>query len=338
MTNMAKQFIKLFTRILITVGLLFLVFSRIDFSQLVSVAASARWEFLALIWFLTVIAFWLQAAKMHLILKEQNCDIKISKAFGISSITLLYSMILPGILSASVKWLYLKQQTGKGSNVFSSMVYNQFAEIVVTIIPRLLALIIANPTGQWHLPAVSAILLALIIVACLLLLCRHTAAKINSFLQYILRPLPRKLRKGGKKVIGQIETFQTITWWFHLKMLLLTTVVIVIGAVIYFLAAKGANINVPVGTLVWLYVTVALLGRIPIAIANLGVREVVLVGLLAIYNVEAPAALLMSMIIFSSSIFMAVIGGFYQLIWAAQIKETKAQPTPQSSQKSSSSY
>jgi len=320
-TNTTKQFIKLFIRVLVTASLLVLIFSRIDISQLGKVIKSARWEFLAVIWGLVIAAFWLQAIKMHLILKEQNCDIKTSKAFGISSITLLYSMILPGILSAGVKWLYLKQKTGKGSNVFSSMVYNQFTEIIVTIIPGLLALIIANPTSRWHLPVISAILLVIIIIACLLLLWRRTAGKINSFLRFILSPLPRKLRKGGIKVIGQLETFQTITWWFHLKMALLTAAVIVMGAVIYFFAAKAANINVPTGVLVWLYVSVALLRRLPISIANLGVREVTLVGLLAVYNIPAPAALLMSMIIFSNAILMALIGAGFQLTWSIRDKK-----------------
>jgi hypothetical protein len=64
------------------------------------------------------------------------------------------------------------------------------------------------------------------------------------------------------------------------------------------------------------------LGRIPISVANLGVREVTLVGLLALYGVEKPQALLMSMILFSAVIFMAVIGAIYQLFWNITAKRS----------------
>lgn len=253
---------------------------------------------------------------MRLILETQNCRLRTAVVFAASAVTRLYNLVMPGLLTSGVKWLYLKQHTGKGSNVFSSMVYNQLSEIVITLISGLTALMIINPADRWEVSAICAGLLGLIIIGCFLLMNRHTAEKINAFLRFMLRPLPRKLRKGGVKVIDQLITFQTIGWRFHAKMVLLTTIFILIGAVIYLLAAKGANINVPIGVLVWLFVIVALLGRLPISIANLGVREVTLVGFLAMYNIEAPAALLMSMIIFSNSILMALLGAVYQLYWA----------------------
>ena len=55
--------------------------------------------------------------------------------------------------------------------------------------------------------------------------------------------------------------------------------------------------------------------------ANLGVREVTLVGILGIYGVEKSEAFLMSMIIFSSLVFMAVIGAIYQISWALSSKK-----------------
>jgi hypothetical protein len=50
-------------------------------------------------------------------------------------------------------------------------------------------------------------------------------------------------------------------------------------------------------------------------VANLGVREATLVGFLAVYGVEKSAAMLMSMILFSTLVFMAIIGAAYQLAW-----------------------
>ncbi len=94
------------------------------------------------------------------------------------------------------------------------------------------------------------------------------------------------------------------------------------GVLIYFLSAKAANITAPVGVFVWLCAVIYILGRIPISVANLGIREVTLVGLLGIYGVGKPQALLMSMILFSTVILMAVIGAIYQLFWAVSAKKT----------------
>jgi hypothetical protein len=65
-----------------------------------------------------------------------------------------------------------------------------------------------------------------------------------------------------------------------------------------------------------LWAVIYVLGRVPISVANLGVREVILVGLLTIYGVDKSQALLMSMILFSALVVMAIIGAIYQIFWA----------------------
>ena len=104
-------------------------------------------------------------------------------------------------------------------------------------------------------------------------------------------------------------------------MAFITTIASLVGSVIiYILSARAANINVPVSVFVWLSVIVYILGRLPISIANLGVREFTLAGFLAIYGVETSAAVLMSMILFSASVLMAAIGVGYQFFWAGKTK------------------
>jgi hypothetical protein len=61
---------------------------------------------------------------------------------------------------------------------------------------------------------------------------------------------------------------------------------------------------------------------VPISVANIGIREVTLMGFLAIYGVEKPQALLMSMILFSALIVMAVIGAGYQIFWTVTAKKS----------------
>jgi len=48
------------------------------------------------------------------------------------------------------------------------------------------------------------------------------------------------------------------------------------------------------------------------------------VGLLALYGVDKSQALLMSMILFSALIVMAIIGVVYQLFWTITAKKLKS--------------
>jgi hypothetical protein len=93
---------------------------------------------------------------------------------------------------------------------------------------------------------------------------------------------------------------------------LITSVGILIGGVVmYWFAAKASNIVVPISVFVWLWPIIFVLQRVPISIANLGVREATLTSLLPIYGIESSDALMMSMILFSALVFMAVVGGIF---------------------------
>ena len=330
MTTRSKQLTKLLIRILITAGLLVWVFSQIDLGQFGQTVKTARWQLLIAVWALTVIFLWIRSIKMQLILKKQDCKIGIATIFRASAVTSLYSMILPGVLSTGAKWYILKKESGKGSNVLSSMVYNQLLTMFIMIVFGLAALMITNPVqllktdvnNRWLLPLICGILLTVIILISLLLLNGRTGGKIIDCFGFLLRPFPVKIRRKGLEILDQITTFQAAGTGFHLKIASVTTIDTLIGGVIiYVLSARAANVAAPAGVLVWICAAICVLGRVPISVANLGVREVTLVGLLGIYGVEKSQALLMSMIIFSSLVFMAVIGAMYQVYWAVSSKK-----------------
>jgi len=330
MTTRSKQLVILLIRVLITAGLLAWVFSQIDLGQFGQAVKTARWQLLIAVWALTVIFLWIRSIKMQLILKKQDCKVNIATIFRASAVTSLYSMILPGLLSTGAKWYILKKDSGKGSNVLSSMVYNQLVTMFVMITFGLAALMITNPvlllktdvSNRWLLPLICGILLTVIILIFLLLLSSRTGGKIIDGFGFLLRPFPVKIRQKGREILDQIAIFQAAGAGFHLKIASVTTIDTLIGGVIiYVLSARAANVTTPAGVLVWICAAICVLGRVPISVANLGVREVTLVGLLGIYGVEKSQALLMSMILFSALVLMAIIGAMYQMYWAVSSKK-----------------
>jgi uncharacterized membrane protein YbhN (UPF0104 family) len=273
MTDHSKKLVKLFIRILITASLLWLVLSRIDLEQLGRNIKTARWGFLVIIWALTVTAFWIRAIKMRLVLKKQDCEVDTTKIFGASAVTSLYGLIMPGMLSTGAKWYILKQHTGKGSNVLSSMVYNQVTDIVVKLLLGLVAVIITNPGKGAQLPVICSIIATVIVAGCFLLLNRRTGAKVSAALSYALRAFPKIVRSPAETILEQVKVFQTTGYRFHLLIAGVSLTASLLGVVIYICAARAAGINVPAIALVWQSSAVYILGRLPISVANLGVRE-----------------------------------------------------------------
>jgi glycosyltransferase 2 family protein len=340
MTPRSRQIVKVVIRFLVTTGLLIWVFTQIDLTQFGRAVQEAKWPFLIAVWGLTVILFWIRSFKMRLVLRRQGCDVRTGTIFGATTMTAMYSLILPGILSTGVKWYILKRNTGKGSNVLSSMLYNQLATMIVMTVFGLAALMISNPTAllipnsrnQNLLPAVCGVLLAAVLLGTLLLLNGRTGGGVIKVLKLLLLPLPEKARQKGGEILDQIAVFQAVEWRFHLTFVLITVADTLVGGVAsYVLAARTAHIVAPVSVFVWLCAGVYILGRIPISVANLGVREATLVGILAIYGVEKSAAMLMSMVLFSALVFMAGIGTAYQVAWTLAPQQPAQRPDNPSS-------
>lgn len=325
MSTRTKQIVKLIARLAVAAVLLAWVFSQVDLDQFRQTARTARWDYLGGVWLLTALFSFLQAYSLQIILREQDCRVGLRKLFGATCVTAYYSLILPGIVSTGIKWYILKLSSGKGKgpHVLSAMLYNQVTLSLVMLAGGLAALIVVNPTDaiapdapKWVVPVVCGTILVGIVVVLFLALYERTGGPVLRLLSVMLSPLPRSLRQKGRDLLQQIAVFQTAGWRFHSVIALLNAIDgLLVGLLMYWSASRAAHVDVPLGMLIWLCAIVFVLGKIPVSVANLGVREMTLVGLLGLYGVDKSAALLMSMVMFSGLLFMAALGAAYQLVW-----------------------
>ncbi len=327
MVDRNRQIVKYAARLLIGALLLVWIFSRVDLGQFWGTVKATRWPYLIGVWAATVLFFCVQALAMQRVLRKQDCAVSLAGLFGASCATALYSLALPGVLSAGVKWYILKRHTGKGSHVLSSMLYNQVMLSAVMASIGLVGLIVTNPTRillpkatrPWVLPVLCGAVLGVLVLVLALLLNGRTGGAMSRYLATPLRILPRALREKGQAILAQMAVFQTAGLRFHLAIAGINLIDgFLVGLLIYLSAARAANLTVGLGVLVWLCAIVYVLGKLPISVANLGVREVTIIGFLGAYGVPEPAALLMSMAMFSAVLFMAALGAVYQLLWVAK--------------------
>ncbi|HON91765.1 MAG TPA: lysylphosphatidylglycerol synthase transmembrane domain-containing protein [Sedimentisphaerales bacterium] len=325
MSVRAKHFLKLLAKVSVAAALLAWVFSKVDLTDFRQAVRDARWQYLIGVWGSTAMFSWVQSVALRCILKKQDCDVSVNTIFGATCVTSLYGLVVPGFVSTGIKWYILRQTTGKGANVLSAMLYNQIALTVVMMGVGLVGMIVVNPTrvlwppaaASWLVPAASGVFLAAIVLVSALILNERTGGPLIRLLMASLKPLPEAVREKGGTLLEQIATFQSAGWRFHLAIAAINVVdSLLVGLLWYWFAARAASVVVPTSVLIWLCALVFLLGKLQITVANLGVREVTLVALLAPYGVARSSALLMSMILLSSMVFLAALGLVYQLVWA----------------------
>jgi len=316
------KWLKLILRLLVTSGALVWVLYLVDLSQVKAAMEQADWTFLVLVWLFNAALFWLRSYRFQLILKKLGCFASVNTLFSASAMMALYGMVMPGMLSLAAKWYVIKKATGKGGHVVSAMVYNQVTIMVVMVAFGLLALGVTNPLAQLDLTetqitwlSCTAICLFLIILgAFAFLLSQRAGAKMDRVLLRTVRLTPEIFRKKAAPILEYLQIFRTLGPGFHITILTIGLLTGALGGgVLYMLAAKATHIQVPFIAYIWMHVIIFVLGRIPVTLSNCGLREFVLMGLLGVYGVDKPVALLMSMIIFSAHIFMAFIGALYQI-------------------------
>ncbi|UCD49816.1 MAG: flippase-like domain-containing protein [Phycisphaerales bacterium] len=313
MTDRTKRILKLLVRGLVTAALLWLIFREIDLDALTEALARARWRYVLLSWALGVLAYWVRAERLGLILKKLGCKLATRKIFRASAVATIYSLVLPGIVGVGVKWYILRSFTGKAAQALSAMVYNQASEVLLRLLLSLVLVAATNPGGAWWMPALCLAVTVVLVAGLLLLFHPRTAARLVSISNSLLKPLPAFVREGAMKTIASSQVFASTGPGFHLNIAAINVVSTLFSAALYWCCARAIGISVPATAFVWQASVVYILGRLPISVANFGVRECTLIGFLSLYGVDAATAVVFSLLVFSNALVMAFIGLLYQL-------------------------
>lgn len=313
MTERTKRVLKLLLRVAVTAGLLWLILSRIDLGGLTQAVRRARWTYILLSWAVGIGTYWIRAARLRFILEKQDCHVPTRTIFNASAVTTLYSLILPGVISVGVKWYILRSFTGQAARVLSAMVYNQVSDILVRVLVSLIVVALVSPVSGWWIPGLCLAVAVVTVAGSFLLLHPLISRKLVALSEFVLKPFPAVVRRGVTKTIESSRTFASCGWSFHGTVAAFNVVSTLLSAVIYLCAARAAGISVPFTAFIWQASVVFVLAKLPISVANFGVREVTLIGFLSLYGVDATTAVFFSLLVFSNALVMAGIGAFYQL-------------------------
>lgn len=272
----------------------------------------ARW--LLAMYAATLCARAVEAGQMRLLLSRAGAPVRWLRVFLANLLSAFYSLIAPGDLIASgAKWSNLAAATGQRGVVFHAMVYNRLVLLLPSFLVGGIALAIESPFGR---PWLSYVLVvgAVISLAMALALWHPRS---DALLRLALRPMmslfPRRIAQRVSDGLSSLRSLRAFGWRDHVAVICVGLIASALGVAVTALGFIAVGIRVEVTTIIWVHAAVVAVRQLPITFSGLGVREGLLVVLLAPYGVGAETAVALGLLRFSNSLLLGAFGGCYQL-------------------------
>ncbi|MHB8060639.1 MAG: lysylphosphatidylglycerol synthase transmembrane domain-containing protein [Gaiellaceae bacterium] len=275
-------------RLVVSIGLLALVATRVDFGRAARRLADGQWEWFALAVLALVAASVVASFRWHLYLEA--CEVerdwrRVLRAYFAGAFT---SNFLPSQVGGDVARALMVGQRGKRVRAFTTVVLDR-ATALACLIAIAWVFAASDPGGVPRsllltLAAVSALFAALVI-ALLVAAGSHSP---------IRRRLPARLKPLAGEVLTSLRA--SVRRRVLVRTLLLGLLFQGLGVLAAWLIGLSIGLSVPVSALVTTLPLVITLSLLPFSIGGLGVREGGFVVLLAQAGVSATEATVFSLL------------------------------------------
>lgn len=273
---------------------------KIGISKIFNSIIKADISFLIIACFLTLVLFFFQTLKWHLIARKQKIPINFKDSFKINLIGNFYGFVTPSKLGTIIRAEYLKKYTGGIGKGLS----NFFLDKILDFCSLFFLLLVFSFILGEKLVQVSILYFLVPFFIFALMLVIFINKKIATFpLRLFYKTLlPKKLKKKAKLTFDSFyEDMPTkkrnILFFFLINVI---TWIITYLATFFVGLSVGINLNflhylaiIPIGTII---------SFIPITINGLGTREATLISLFSLFGIEATK-------VFSMSILTLIITG-----------------------------
>lgn len=301
-------------KLLLAVLILTLLIRMAGLGSVLESLRNSRPSWLALMYVVMVATLVYESAVMRAILRHGGRQVRLRRVVLAHALARLYSLITPGELVASAaKWKNLSDATGHGPLVLNAIIYYRFILLVSPLVIGSCALAYANPFPTVRLDLLAGLLTIALILGMTFVLHRRTAPAFDTAVNALLRKLPDVIRRPGGKVVAALEALRSMTARQHAAFTAAGIGDFVLVVTGFWAASQAMHLELPLTTLIWVQAAILLLRLLPITFANLGVREGLLVFVLAIHGVAAGDAIALGLLLFSRYLAIAALGAVYQL-------------------------
>jgi glycosyltransferase 2 family protein len=277
-------------RAFVTVLLLGLVLTQVDFSTAWSSLAHAEWEWFIVAVTLMAAAIVVGGARWHLLLRAASIDVSRRSAIRAFSLAYFFNTVLPTSVGGdAVRAWIVGRPSGQLVLAATSVVLDKVTALVCLFVVAWAALII-DPSSVPSAVAHSFVWTTLLFVVAVSVFALAAAGSVR-----IARKLPERLRSAGERAGRALHSWlrspRLLLWVFGLG---LAYQLMGVGVLVLLAKTIGFDLSLALAAVSAAIVLVAML--VPISIGGFGVREAGFVVILGEAGISATDATLLSLL------------------------------------------
>lgn len=313
-------------QIAFTAVLLGLLVRAVGWRNLLEGLSAVRWPWLLANYAAVTLTFLAMGVCLRLVLVKLGVKISVGRVLLANALANLYALVLPGDLMAGVsKWGVLAIATGERVKVLAGIVLNKLVLGLSPLVFGAFALAFASPFPSLPVAETAVAVAGAVLASIALVLHPRGAEWVDDRLRAASRAAPSALQRPSEKLHQAFSALRTLGARDHLELLSLSLLIFWLGILSFFCATRALGLNVSIAMLVWISLALFIARLLPITLNNLGVREGLLVLALGASQVEPALAVGVGLVMFSSAIWVGLLGAGCQL--AIALGRVRLDPT-----------
>ena len=301
----------------------------VGWHELLDAVRLTRTTWLVSVYGAAILTFAIMAFNLFLLSTKLGVRISYGRVLLTNAVANFYSLIVPGdVMAGLAKWAVLSASTGNAGASLSAIVLNKVSLAVPPLLLGSLALALQNPFPELPIAQLAALGTVLLAIGLVLSLAPGSGQIVDRVLLILAKRLPSRLSKGFNSLADSFGRFRKFQARDHLQVMLVALLAFSTGLTAFFFATKALGLSVPGLTLVWISLALFVSRLLPLTFNNLGIREGLLIVTLAGQNVPAAKAMAVGLVMFTSAVVIALMGGLCQLAIALGWARLKVHPDP----------
>jgi uncharacterized membrane protein YbhN (UPF0104 family) len=310
-TRIRKLFSSWPVRLLISAGLLGVVVSQLDVEALLRGLVKAHpAQFVAAIGAVAVMRVF-AAARMGVVLQRHLVQLRLIRVFTINLRAAFFSFFLPGHLAGGVvRWQLLTRQGASGADALTAIGFDRLNDFSALVLTGFACSLLSQDMAT---PMVVPFLLGSVLAGTLILQFVVLSEGFVAGSRVVGSRLG--LMKWGfaarafEKLVVSARAFHTLPLACRAQIWGWSLASNVAGLVSYYWLAGAVDLDLGVFELGWVRSAITALGMLPLTLSGLGVREGVMIPLLAGYGITPVVAVTFSLLLFIRGVVVALAGG-----------------------------
>ncbi|MFH1679312.1 MAG: lysylphosphatidylglycerol synthase transmembrane domain-containing protein [Candidatus Eisenbacteria bacterium] len=298
-------------RLLVTIALLALVLSRVDWGEFRRAGSEVRLLLLAAGYALNLVMVFLNTYRWQILIRPLGASVGLLRLTAYYFVCMFFNNLMPTSIGGDViRVLDLSRDTGERSSAMASVVVERLLGLYALLPISIGAILLLYPT----LPERGSFLaaggaMALLFAAGTVAIRRRTLRRLEPFLKPFAPLLARlDVRRRAGKLYDFLDAYKRARGAVLAAFLLsvLSRSVWVFGC---WVLAESLGVHLSVAHFFLLMPLVEIGRMLPLSLAGLGIREGVMLLLLRLFDVSDTRAVLLAFLIYGIFVVNGLIGG-----------------------------